>query len=108
MNAMPKHVVTSRPEELTWNATAVAGDVVDGVTELKKADGGPIMVNGSATLVRTLLAAGLVDVVALQVFPVAIGGGLRFWPEERGKVDFRLDDLVQLDNGVLLQRFRTV
>ena len=50
----------------------------------------------------------LVDVVALQVFPVAIGGGLRFWPEERGKVDFRLDDLVQLDNGVLLQRFRTV
>jgi hypothetical protein len=39
---------------------------------------------------------------------VAIGGGLRFWPEERGKTDLWLDDLVQLDGGVLLQRFRVV
>ncbi len=106
MNALPKHVATSRPAELTWNAVPLDGDVVDAVVALKSGDGGPIMVNGSATLVRTLLAAGLVDEVRLQVFPVAIGGGLRFWPEERGKADLRLDELVRLDSGVLLQEFR--
>lgn len=106
MNAMAKHVATSRPADLTWHATALEGDVAAAVGELKKSDGGPILVNGSATLVRTLLGAGLVDVVRLQVFPVAVGGGLRFWPEERGKVDLRLDELVRYDNGVLLQVYR--
>jgi dihydrofolate reductase len=108
MNAMPKHVATSRPAELEWNAAPLQGDVPAAVTELKKGDGGPILVNGSATLVRTLLAAGLVDVLRLQVFPVAVGGGLRFWPEDRGKVDLRLDELVRYDSGVLLQVYRTV
>ncbi|WP_181782798.1 dihydrofolate reductase family protein [Pseudonocardia pini] len=105
MNTMPKFVATSRPAELTWNATALAGDVVAAVTDLKKTDGGPLLVNGSATLVRTLLAAGLVDELRLQVFPVAIGGGLRFWPEERGKVVLRLSDTVRYGD-VVAQTYR--
>lgn len=90
MNALPKYVLTSRPG-LTWNATAVDG--LEAIAALKK-DGadGPLLVNGSATLVRALLAAGLVDELRLQVFPVAIGGGLRFWPEDRSKLALRLTD----------------
>ena len=39
-----------------WNNTTVlSGDVVEGVTELKARDGGPILVGGSRTLVHTLL-----------------------------------------------------
>jgi dihydrofolate reductase len=89
MNALPKYVLTSRPG-LTWNATAVDG--LAAIGELKQGDGGPLLVNGSATLVRALLAAGLVDEVRLQVFPVAIGGGLRFWPDDRSKLALRLTD----------------
>jgi dihydrofolate reductase len=90
MNAMPKFVLTSRPG-LEWNATAVDG--LDAIAELKKGEGGPLLVNGSASLVRALLGAGLVDELRLQVFPVAIGGGLRFWPEDRSKVALRLTDV---------------
>jgi dihydrofolate reductase len=105
MTVLPKYVATSRPEELTWNARPLMGDVVDAVTDLKKGDGGPLLVNGSATLVRTLLAAGLVDELRLQVFPVAIGGGLRFWPEDRGKVALHLVD-VNRHGDTLLQTYR--
>ncbi len=79
MNAMPKHVATTTFRELGWNATAVTD--VPAVTDLKKGEGGPILVAGSATLVRTLLAHDLVDELRLMVFPVMIGGGLRIFPE---------------------------
>lgn len=77
MNSMPKHVATTMRHELGWNATPLSGDVPAAVTELKKGDGGSILVAGSSTLVRTLLAHGLVDELRLMVFPIAIGGGLR-------------------------------
>ena len=106
MNAMPKHVVTSTPGELDWNATALTGDVATGVTALKQTDGGPILVAGSATLVRTLLAERLVDELRLIVYPIAIGGGLRIFPEDRGRLEFELAELVRYDSGAVLQVYR--
>ena len=106
MNAMPKHVATGTLRELGWNSTPITGDVPGAVSDLKQADGGPILVAGSATLVRSLLANGLVDELRLMVFPVVIGGGLRIFPEERQKTTFELVDLVRYSSGVLLQVYR--
>ena len=106
MNAMPKAVATSRPDDLAWNATGLVGDVPTAVQELKNGDGGPILVAGSATLVRTLLGHGLVDELRLMVSPVLIGGGKRIWPEERQKVELQLAELVRYDTGATLQTFR--
>ena len=103
MNSMPKDVVTSGGDPLGWNATALAGDVPAAVAELKSGDGGPILVAGSATLVRTLLSHGLADELRLMVYPVMVGGGLRIFPEERQKLPFELTELVRYDNGVVLQ-----
>jgi dihydrofolate reductase len=105
MNSMPKHVVTSTLTKLEWNASPVAADVA-AVTALKEGDGGPILVHGSATLVRWLLAEHLVDELRLMVFPVMIGGGLRIFPEQREKLEFDLTELVRYDSGVLLQIYR--
>jgi len=102
MNAMPKHVVTSTLHELEWNATALSGDVLDSVTKLKDGDGGPILVAGSATLVRALLAGGLVDELRLIIYPVTIGGGLRIFPEDRSRLDLELTDLARYDSGAVL------
>ncbi|PZS02009.1 MAG: pyrimidine reductase [Pseudonocardiales bacterium] len=108
MNAMPKHVVTGTLPELGWNATALIGDVPAAVMDLKRGDGGPILVAGSATLVRTLLAHGLVDEMRLMVFPIMIGGGLRIFPEDRGKITLELTQLERYDSGALLQVYRPV
>jgi dihydrofolate reductase len=106
MNAMPKHVVTATLPELTWNATPLRGDVVAEVTKLKDGGGGPILVAGSATLVRTLLAERLVDELRLIVYPVTIGGGLRIFPDDRSRLDLKLTDLVRYDSGAILQTYR--
>ena len=106
MNSMPKHVVTNTLTDLEWNATPLSGDVATAVTELKLEDGGPILVHGSATLVRFLLAQRLVEELHLMVFPVAIGGGLRMFPEDRAKLEFELTDLARYESGVLLQVYR--
>ncbi|HEX2808390.1 MAG TPA: dihydrofolate reductase family protein [Kineosporiaceae bacterium] len=106
MNTMPKHVVTGTLTDLTWNASPLTGDVAKAVTALKEDDGGPILVAGSATLVRALLAGGLVDELRLMVYPVAIGGGRTIWPQNRDKIALELADLVRYDTGVLLQIYR--
>lgn len=106
INAMPKDVATTTLHELGWNATALTGDVPAAVTDLKKGGGGPILVAGSATLVRTLLAHRLVDELRLMVFPVMIGGGKSIFPDERAKLTLELTDLVRFDSGVLLQVYR--
>lgn len=61
---------------------------------------------GSATLVHALLLAGLVDELRLAVFPVAIGHGLRVFPEERTKTAWSLAGTTPLPNGVVVQTYR--
>ena len=43
-----------------------------------------------------------------MVFPVMIGGGLRCFPDDRGKVTFELADTQAYANGVVLITYRTV
>jgi dihydrofolate reductase len=102
MNAMPKYVVSSTLEEpLEWNnSTLIQGDVAEGVGTLKGQDGGPILVAGSATLVRSLIENDLVDELRLMVFPVMIGGGKRLFPESQQKKPFKLSDSQTFETGV--------
>jgi dihydrofolate reductase len=106
MNAMPKRVVTTSGNELGWNGTAITGDIPAEVRKLKQGDGGPILVAGSATLVRMLLAAGLVDELRLMVYPILIGGGLTIFPAQRNKLELQLAELVRFDTGVVLHVYR--
>jgi dihydrofolate reductase len=56
----------------------IPGDVAAGVAELKQEPGRGISVNGSATLVRSLLSAGLIDELRLFVMPVLVRSGAQF------------------------------
>jgi dihydrofolate reductase len=107
MNAMPKHVVTTTLHELSWNASVLAGDVSSAVGTLKAGEGGPILVAGSATLVRTLFQHGLIDELRLMVFPVMIGGGLTVFPHDREKHQLELTELERYSSGVVRQVYRT-
>ena len=106
VNAMRKDVVTSATTELSWNAHALRGDVPQAVANLKEGGGGPILVAGSATLVRTLLTHDLVDELRLMVFPILIGGGLTIFPDQRDKIALELTDLVRYAGGVVLEVYR--
>jgi dihydrofolate reductase len=106
MNAMPKHVASTTLTDPQWNNTAVLeGDVPAAVTRLKEREGGPILVAGSCTLVHTLLSENLVDELRLMIFPVAVGGGLRVFPEDGRKLALKLADTVTFPSGVVVQTY---
>ena len=63
------------------------------------------VIAGSRTLVQSLLAAGLVDEINLQVFPLLLGSGARLYPETTDQHPLRLVSSQALDSGVILQTY---
>lgn len=88
----PATVISSTLRDtLGWpDATIVSGDAVDIVTRLKQESGIPLRSQGSLSLNRALLAAGLVDRLQVTVFPV-ISGRSGTSPILRGAGDFDLE-----------------
>jgi dihydrofolate reductase len=103
MNGMPKFVVSSSLDELEWNnSTLVQGNLGEEVAKLKQRPGGDILVAGSATLVRGLMAEGLVDEYRLMVFPIVLGSGKRLFGETEDAVTLKLVEAKTLDSGTLI------
>src|ERR1700729_4304797 len=75
MRNMPATVVSTTLEgPLDWpDATVASGDAVDVVTRLKEESEVPLRSHGSLSLNWALMAAGLVDLVQVTIFPVISG-----------------------------------
>lgn len=107
INTMTKYVASRTLTSSDWQGTTVVdGDLIAAVRELKSGDGGPILVAGSRSVAQQLLAAGLVDQLNLQVFPVVLGSGARLWPDSDAKLELELLSSEPMPNGVLAQRYR--
>ncbi|WP_369140271.1 dihydrofolate reductase family protein [Modestobacter versicolor] len=101
-NDTRKYVVSSTltDAESVWrNSTVVGGYSADRLRDLKGEVDGDLYVSGSATLVRALLADGLVDELHLYVYPLAVGTGLRLFPEGTQQT-MSLVGVESLSNGV--------
>jgi dihydrofolate reductase len=82
INNAPKYVVSNSLDRADWtNTTIVSGDVAQQLRDLKDATDGDLVVTGSATLVRTLLADGLLDELRLLVHPIVVGHGARLFED---------------------------
>ena len=102
-NEMPKFVVSTTLENPEWNNTTVLrGDLAEEVGALKERYSGDILVAGSATLVRSLLARGLVDQLNLMVFPVLLGAGKRLFTDTANAAEFRLAEMRQTGSVAIL------
>jgi dihydrofolate reductase len=103
MNNTPKYVVSKTLEEpLEWNnSTLIKGNVVEEITELKQRSGKDISISGSGTLVRSLLADGLLDELRLMVHPIVVGGGKRLFEDEGDRKALELVDSKTFSTGVL-------
>ena len=74
-----------RSEDPEWeNTTAQRGHPRDEIEALKSRPGKDIVTTGSITLVRSLIAAGLVDEYRLFVYPVVLGRGERLFADTPG------------------------
>jgi dihydrofolate reductase len=79
---MRKIVLSHKPVDLTWrNSEQFEGDFVETVTALKNEGDGLIALSGSVSVVRQLLAAGLLDELHLLVHPIAVRKGMRLFDD---------------------------
>ncbi|MBS1881612.1 MAG: dihydrofolate reductase family protein [Actinobacteria bacterium] len=101
MNTMPKYVYSTTLGSADWqNTTVLSGDFAADIAKVKEEVDGVILVAGSAQLVQGLIAADLLDELRLMVFPVALGGGKRLFPEDGRKVPLTLTDSRTVGAGV--------
>jgi dihydrofolate reductase len=100
---MRKIVVSGKQLEFTWrNSEQLQGDLVAAVTALKNEPGeGAIGISGSISIVRQLLAAGLLDELHLLVHPIAVRRGMRLFPEGKTSVPLTLLSSTPFQTGVM-------
>jgi dihydrofolate reductase len=97
-----KIVVSNHQLEFTWrNSEQLEGNLVEAVTALKNEPGGNIAMSGSVSVVRQLLAAGLLDELHLLVHPIAVRKGMRLFDEGKTPIPLRLISSETFKTGVL-------
>lgn len=97
-----KIVVSNQDLEFTWrNSEQLKGDLVEAVTALKEEPGDSnIAMSGSVSIVRQLLAAGLLDELHLLVHPIAVRNGMRLF-DDGAPVPLALLSSETFETGVL-------
>ena len=100
---MRKIVVTRQDLTFTWrNSERLQGDLIEAVAALKNEPGeGDIAMSGSVSVVRQLLAAGLLDELHLLVHPVAVRKGMRLFDEGEPPIPLRLISAKPFTTGVV-------
>ena len=101
-NDTPKYVVSSTLSDPTWSNTEVLGPYdADAIRQLRQDVDADLYVSGSGTLVRALLADGLVDELHLFVFPLTRGSGARLFPVDEPPATFTLLAAESYANGAV-------
>jgi dihydrofolate reductase len=106
LNKVKKYLVSTTVQQGAWDNTTIIGkDVTKEIADLKSQGDGNILVQGSATLVRGLLAGGLVDEFKYLVQPHIMGVEHgQFFQNMATGLD--LISCQQLENGVLSLRYK--
>ena len=82
INAMNKHVFSSTLHDAPWqNSKLVRGDAAGAVENMKRAEGGDLLVYGYTRFSESLLRQGLVDVLRVAIYPVIAGRGCQLFRE---------------------------
>lgn len=104
-NDTQKYVVSSTLTEATWRNSEILGPYDPATIRKLKADTSGIYVSGSGTLVRALLADGLVDELHLCLYPLTRGSGPRLFESGDPDSTWALATSESYDNGVLYLQY---
>jgi dihydrofolate reductase len=107
INGLPKYVVSTTLDEVTWQNSTLLGPDLDGeLSKLKQQPGKEISIAGSATLVRSLLGDGLLDELRLMIHPVVLGSGRSLFENGAPQVPLELVAAQTFGTGVLNLSYR--
>ena len=102
----PKVVFTKTLSESKWeNTTLAKGELKDEVNRLKSQPGSSLMVYGGAGFVSSLIKEDLIDDYYLFINPTALGNGKRIFDDITGKMQFKLEDSVKYECGIVVNHY---
>ena len=106
-NDTTKYVVSGTLTEATWRNSKIIGPYdPDAIRSLKQDVDGDLYVSGSGTLVRAMLADGLVDELHLCMYPLTRGEGPRLFPADAPPGNLSRAACESYENGVVFLAYR--
>jgi dihydrofolate reductase len=105
-NETTKYVVSSTLTTGTWRNSEIVGPYDPDRIRRLKDEVGDLYVSGSGTLVRAMLADGLVDELHLCVYPLTRGSGPRLFALGAAPSTLSLAASESYENGVLYLAYR--
>jgi dihydrofolate reductase len=99
-NDTHKYVVSASMTDPSWGPVSVLGYDAAEIRALKERST-KVYTSGSATLVRAMIADGLVDELHLFTYPIVLGAGLRLFPEGHPTTKLSLVAAEPFSNGVI-------
>jgi dihydrofolate reductase len=102
LNRMHKYVVSTTLAAAPWKeSTIISGNVAEEIAKLKQQPGRDIIIDGSATLVHSLMGTDLIDEYRFIVEPFIMGRGRRFFSDGTPSTQLRLVESKTLSSGSL-------
>ncbi len=84
------------------------GDAVEFVRGLKRRPGKEICLMGGGELAQSLLAAGLVDRIGLNIHPILLGSGIPTFRDPGHRVKLMIEECRPLEGGCVLVNYSVV
>ncbi len=107
LHRMKKYVVSNTLTEALWEGSSIiSGNVVEEIAKLKQQPGKDIIIDGSATLVQSLMGTGLIDEYRFLVQPFIMGRGRRFFADGTPPTTIKLVESNLLSFGSLALVFQ--
>jgi dihydrofolate reductase len=107
LNSTHKYVASSKPgTRLEWpNSTLLHGDIPAAVTDLKRSSATNLVIMGSGVLIRSLMAADVIDEYLLMIAPLVLGAGRRLFAAGT-QASLRLVESSATRTGVLVATYQ--
>jgi dihydrofolate reductase len=97
-----KHkVVFSRHPGKNDSATFISSDIAETVNGMKKQTGKDIWLYGGASLIKTFIREGLIDVYRISVHPTVLGSGKPLFEDLKERLELRLIQANTFKSGVV-------
>jgi len=105
-NPLPKVVFSTTLSAVQGNARLASGSVADEIERLRAEPGEGEIAIGGATLAAEAGALGLIDEYRPRVYPVLVGGGIPYYPQNEHRVDLELVETRTISSSVVYLRYR--
>ena len=101
------HILLSRTlDKVAWKNTRIVRDI-EAIRQVKHQPGKDIHAVGGATLVGSLMNAGLIDELRLVVHPIILGSGKALFKDVKARHALKFVDAKRLESGLVRLTYGT-